>query len=130
MNIVYVLAPDRTPLMPCIPAIARLLLKEEKGKVVLRTPFTIKLYEQPERPYTQLLTLGVDTGSTVIGSAVAGEQGNILYLSEGEVRNDIATTMKERAIHRRLRRNRKTRYRPARWLNRRNSIKTGRFPQR
>lgn len=33
----------------------------------------------------------------------------------------------ERATHRRLRRNRKMRYRPARWLNRRNSIKTGRF---
>ena len=127
MNMVYVLSPDRAPLMPCSSVIARLLLKEGKAKVVRRTPFTIKLYEQPERTYTQPLTLGVDTGSAVIGSAVADEQGNILYLSEVEVRNDIATTMKERATHRRLRHNRKTRYRPARWLNRRNSIKTGRF---
>ena len=35
--------------------------------------------------------------------------------------------MKARAALRRLRRQRKTRYRPARWLNRKNSIKTGRF---
>jgi len=127
MTVVSVLAPDRTPLMPCSAAIARLLLKEGKAKVIRRTPFTIKLYEQPERTYTQPLTLGVDTGSTVIGSAVADQQGHILYLSEVEVRNDIASTMKERATHRRNRRNRKTRYRKARWLNRKNSLKTGRF---
>jgi RRXRR protein/HNH endonuclease len=113
--------------MPCSAAIARLLLKEGKAKVIRRTPFTIKFYALPENTYTQPLTLGVDTGSAVIGSAVADEQGNILYLSEVEVRNDIAATMKERATHRRNRRQRKTRYRPARWLNRRNSIKTGRF---
>src|SRR5215469_3340095 len=71
--------------------------------------------------------LGVDTGSSVIGSAVANEQGQVLYLSEVSVRNDIAATMKARARYRRDRRNRKTRYRKARWLNRRNSIKTGRF---
>ncbi len=35
--------------------------------------------------------------------------------------------MKERASKRRSRRNRTTRYRPARWLNRKNSIKQGRF---
>ncbi len=127
MTRVYVLAPDRTPLMPCSAVVARLLLKEGKAKVARRTPFTIKLYEPPERSYTQALTLGIDTGSSVIGSAVADEQGHILSMSEVEVRNDIATKMKDRAKARRLRRNRKTRYRPARWLNRRNSIKQGRF---
>src|SRR5262249_2195145 len=121
MNTVYVLGPSRAPLMPCTPAIARLLLKDRKAKVVRRTPFTIKLYAQPKGTYTQPLTLGVDTGSSVIGSAVADENGKILYLSEVEVRNDIAKTMKERATSRRNRRNRKTRYRPARWLNRKNS---------
>ncbi len=127
MNVVYVLAPDGTPLMPCSCAIARLLLKEGKAKVKRRTPFTIKLWWQPATTYTQPLTLGVDTGSSVIGSAVADEQGRVVYLSAVTVRNDIATTMRERAVHRRDRRNRKTRYRPARWLNRKNSIKQGRF---
>ena len=127
MIVVYVLAADRTPLMPCTPVIARLLLKDGKAKVIRRTPFTIKLLARAEESYTQPLTLGVDTGSSVIGSAVADQNGHVLYLSEVEVRNDIAQRMKERAVSRRHRRQRKTRYRPARWLNRRNSIKTGRF---
>src|SRR5258708_17215363 len=62
-----------------------------------------------------------------MGSAVADEKGNVLYLSEVEIRNDIAQTMKERAASRHTRRQRKTRYRPARWLNRKNSNRTGRF---
>jgi hypothetical protein len=127
MNSVYVLSADRVPLMPCRPVIARLLLKNGKAKVIHRTPFTIKLNAHPEQVYTQPLTLGVDTGSTVIGSAVSDENGAVLYLSEVQVRNDITKTMKERAALRRNRRNRKTRYRPARWLNRKNSIKQGRF---
>jgi hypothetical protein len=127
MTVVYVLAPDRKPLMPCTPVIARLLLKDRKAKVIRRTPFTIKLLALAEERHTQSLTLGMDTGSSVIGSAVADLNGNVLYLSEVEVRNDIAPTMKERSASRRKRRQRKTRYRPARWLNRRNSIKTGRF---
>ncbi|HEY4383997.1 MAG TPA: RNA-guided endonuclease IscB [Ktedonobacteraceae bacterium] len=127
MNLVYVLTPERKPLMPCAPAIARLLLKEGKAKVLQRTPFTIKLLEAPQTTYTQPLILGVDTGSAVFGAAVANDRGEILYLSEVELRNDIATMMKERASKRRNRRHRKTRYRKARWLNRKNSIKTGCF---
>jgi len=127
MNVVYVLSPDRVPLMPCACVIARLLLKQGKAKVVRRTPFTIKLLFQPEDTSVQPLTLGVDTGSALIGSAVSNERGSVVYLSEVQIRNDIAETMKERARARRNRRNRKTRYRPARWLNRKNSIKQGRF---
>jgi len=127
MNVVYVLSPDRAPLMPCEPVIARLLLKQGKAKVRHRTPFTIQLLGQAEHVYTQPLTHGVDTGSSMIGSAVSDECGNVFYLSEIQVRNDIANTMKERATARRNRRNRKTRYRPARWLNRKNSIKRDRF---
>src|SRR5947209_13542188 len=55
MNVVYVLAPDGTPLMPCSCAIARLLLKDGKAKVKRRTPFTIKLLAEPETTYTQQL---------------------------------------------------------------------------
>lgn len=127
MSVVYVLSPERRPLMPCSAAIARLLLKEKKAKVVRRTPFTIKLMAPPATTYTQPITLGVDTGSSVVGASAADEKGNILYLSEVELRNDIASTMKERSSKRRNRRQRKTRYRPARWLNRKNSIKQDRF---
>lgn len=123
---VYVISIERKPLMPCSSAIARLLLKQSKAKCIKRSPFTIKLlYKTTE--YTQKLTLGVDTGSSKIGSAVVNDKDEVIYLSEIEIRNDIADKMAQRSKYRRNRRNRKTRYRKPRWLNRRNSIKKDRF---
>lgn len=123
---VYVISQNNKPLMPCSNPIARLLLKQNKAKVKQREPFTIKLtYETTN--YTQILTLGVDTGSGTIGNAVSKDNGDIVYMSEVVVRNDIANKMAQRAKYRRNRRNRKTRYRKARWLNRANSIKKDRF---
>lgn len=123
---VYVISKSGKPLMPTTPRKARLLLKNGKAKCVKRTPFTIKLlYDTTE--YTQPLSLGIDTGSSHIGSAVVGEDGDIVYLSQIKIRNDITDKMTQRFKYRRNRRNRKTRYRKARWLNRRNSIKKNRF---
>lgn len=123
---VYVISKDGKPLMPCSNVIARLLLKQGKAKVKKRVPFTLKLlYATIE--YTQELILGVDTGSSHIGTAVSDNNGNIYYMADTKIRNDIADKMKRRGMYRRDRRNRKTRYRPARWLNRRNSIKNDRF---
>lgn len=123
---VYVINYDGQPLMPCSQVIARLLLKQGKAKCIKRTPFTIKLLYQTTN-YTQDITLGVDTGSGKIGSSAVAENGNVLYLSEVEIRNDISDKMTQRSKYRRNRRNRKTRYRKARWLNRKNSIKNDRF---
>lgn len=112
--------------MPTTPARARKMLRDGKAKCIRRTPFTIKLlYETTS--YTQSITLGVDTGSSHVGSAAVDSAGSVVYLSETEIRNDIADKMKQRAKYRRNRRNRKTRYRQARWLNRKNSIKSDRF---
>lgn len=123
---VYVISKTGKPLMPTTPRKARLLLKSGKAKCIRRTPFTIKLlYETTE--YTQPLTHGVDTGSSKIGSAVVNNAGEIIYLSEIEIRNDITDKMKQRAKYRRNRRNRKTRYRKARWRNRKNSVRKDRF---
>ena len=123
---VYVISKERNPLMPCSPVIARLLLKQGRAKCIKRSPFTIKLlYEATE--YTQELTLGIDTGSSKIGSAVVNNSGEVVYVSEVEIRNDIADKMTQRSKYRRNRRNRKTRYRKPRWLNRKNSIKKDRF---
>ena len=123
---VYVISQNEKPLMPCSNPIARLLLKQGKAKVKKREPFTIKLtYETTN--YVQNLTLGVDTGSGTIGTAVSKDNGDIVYMSEVTVRNDITSKMEQRAKYRRNRRNRKTRYRKARWLNRANSIKKDRF---
>lgn len=123
---VYVISKNGKPLMPTSNVIARLLLKQNKAKVIKKTPFTIKLlYDSTE--YTQDLTLGIDTGSSKIGSAVIDNKNNVVYLSQIEIRNDISDKMKQRSKYRRNRRNRKTRYREARWLNRANSIKKDRF---
>lgn len=123
---VYVISQENKPLMPCNNVIARLLLKQGKAKVKKREPFTIKLtYETTN--YTQNLILGVDTGSGTIGTAVAKKNGDIVYMSEVSVRNDITDKMTKRAKYRRNRRSRKTRYRKAKWLNRANSIRNDRF---
>jgi len=123
---VYVLSKDNKPLMPCTSVIARLLLKQGKAKVNRKEPFTIKLtYETTE--YTQSLTLGVDTGSGTMGTAVSTDNGKIIYMAKVVIRNDISNKLKQRASYRRNRRSRKTRYRKARWLNRKNSIKKDRF---
>lgn len=124
---VYVLNKNGQSLMPTNRhGKVKHLLKDGKAKVVKRCPFTIKLtYETTN--YTQDLTLGVDTGSGTIGTAVSKDSGDIIYMSEIVVRNDITDKMSQRAKYRRNRRNRKTRYRQARWLNRRNSIRKDRF---
>ena len=123
---VYVVNKDGEPLMPCKPVIARLLLKQGKAKCIKRTPFTIKLLYQATS-YTQHLTLGIDTGSGTIGTAVVDNDNQVVYMSQIEVRNDVTDKMTQRAKYRINRRSRKTRYRKARWLNRANSIRKDRF---
>ena len=123
---VYVLNKNNKPLMPCVNVVGRLLVRDGKAKVVRRTPFTIKL-KYDSKSYTQPITLGIDTGSSKIGSSAIDVNGNVLYLSEVEIRNDVTDKMKKRLKYRRMRRNRKTRYRKPRWLNRKNSIKKNRF---
>ncbi len=113
---VFVLNKIGKPLMPTIPVIARLLLKDKKAKVVRKSPFTIKLlYETKE--YTQPIIAGMDTGSAIAGcAAISGDQ--VLYQSEVILRNDIKDKMTQRREYRRNRRNRKTRYRKPRFDNR------------
>ncbi len=113
---VFVLNKNGKPLMPTIPVIARLLLKDKKAKVVRKSPFTIKLlYESTE--YKQPIIAGMDTGSAIVGcAAISGNQ--VLYQSEVILRNDIKDKMTQRRQYRRTRRNRKTRYRKPRFNNR------------
>lgn len=124
---VYVIGQDGQPLMPTNRhGKIKHLIKSGKAKVVRRCPFTIKLLYRSTN-YTQNLTLGVDTGSGTIGTAVTKDNGDVVYMSKVIVRNDITDKMIQRARYRRNRRNRKTRYRKPRFLNRKNSIKQNRF---
>lgn len=124
---VYVIGQNGQPLMPTNRhGKVKHLLKSGKAKVVRRCPFTIKLLYRSTN-YTQDLTLGQDTGSGTHGNAVCTEGGKIVYMSKVVVRNNITDKMTQRAKYRRNRRNRKTRYRKPRFLNRRNSIRDNRF---
>lgn len=116
MTQVYVLHQNGQPLMPTTPGKARQLLKQNKAKILHYEPFTIRLrYETPA--YTQPVTLGVDSGSTTIGLSASTEKKE-LFSAEVVLRRDVSDNLTERAMYRRNRRNRKTRYRQARFLNR------------
>lgn len=124
---VYVIGQDGQPLMPTNRhGKVKHLLKDGKAKVIRRCPFTIKLLYRSTN-YTQNLTLGQDTGSGTHGNAVYKGNGKIVYMSKVIVRNDITDKMTQRAKYRRNRRNRKTRYRKPRFLNRKNSSRDDRF---
>lgn len=124
---VYVLSLDGQPLMPIRRhGKVRRLLNSKKAKVICREPFTIQLLFDTEKNVS-CLTLKVDTGSKYVGTGVTDDNACVYYASEIEIRNDIHTKMEQRAMYRKARRNRKLRYRKARWLNRHNSIKQHRF---
>ena len=125
---VYVISKDGQPLMPTKrnSKIYR-LLKNKQAKVVRRCPFIIQLLYELEIAVVQEVVLGQDTGSKHVGTAcVANEE--VLYQSQVELRDDIKSKMDGRRQVRRLRRNRKTRYRKPRFLNRKNSTKLNRLP--
>ena len=114
---IYVISKNGQPLMPTENhAKVRILLKNEKAKVIKRCPFTIQLaYDSTN--YTQDITLGVDSGSKHIGLS-ATTKDKVLFESDVELRNDIVDLLSTRRQNRRTRRNRKTRYRKPRFDNR------------
>lgn len=109
--------------MPCKPRKARLLLKQGKAKVVKRTPFTIQLLFGSSG-YKQEINLGVDAGSKHIGVSATTIKA-VLFEAEVKLRTDIIDLLATRRQNRRTRRNRNTRYRKPRFLNRVRSKKKG-----
>jgi N6-L-threonylcarbamoyladenine synthase len=109
--------------MPTTPRKARLLLKQGKAKVVSREPFTIQLTTATGET-TQPITLGVDAGSKIVGLSATSEKEE-LYASEIHLRTDIVKNLSTRREFRTARRNRKTRYRKARFNNRINRKRKG-----
>ena len=125
--LVYVLDINGHPLMPTKRfGKVRRMLRDGRAKVISREPFTIKLLYKTKTHEVQECILGVDTGSKYIGAAVVSK-GKVLYASEVKIKDDIKSKMDRRRAHRQNRRNRKTRYRKARFLNRGNSTKKGRY---
>lgn len=113
---VYVINKNGNPLMPCKEAKAKHLLRDKKAKVVKKIPFTIQLLFDCEEN-VQYISLGIDAGSKHIGVSATTEN-KVLYEADVELRNDIVDLISTRRESRNTRRNRKTRYRKARFNNR------------
>lgn len=94
----------------------RRLLKSGMAKLISRCPFTIQLQYETTN-ITQPISLGVDAGSKHIGLSATTKE-KVLYEADVELRNDIVNLLATRRENRRARRNRKTRYRKARFDNR------------
>lgn len=115
---VYVLDISGQPLMPTSRHCkVRKLLNANLARVVKRCPFTIQMLYESDTHITQPISLGMDAGSKHIGIAATTET-KVLYAEELEPRNDIVKHLSDRRQYRRSRRNRKTRYRQARFDNR------------
>ena len=116
---VFVLNKHGLPLMPCSPARAKKLLKSGKAKVVKTNVFTIKLLGG-SAGYKQNIVAGMDSGSKNLATS-AVTNGKVVYQSQTQLRINVHSKMEQRAMYRRNRRGRKTRYRKPRFNNRKRS---------
>ncbi|QST02236.1 HNH endonuclease (plasmid) [Pontibacillus sp. ALD_SL1] len=115
---VFVLNKNKKPLNPCSPAKARKLLKQGKAVVHKKYPFTIRMKElKTQETNKQSYRLKVDPGSKTTGISIVKDK-EVVFLGEIHHKTDIKQKLESRRSFRRGRRNRKTRYRKARFLNR------------
>lgn len=116
-NYAFVLNIDRQPLNLIHPAAARKLLAQSKAAIFRKFPFTIILKEQVTQGIQQL-EIKLDPGSKCTGLAIlCGSK--LIWAAELTHRGAaIKAALLSRCQLRRSRRARKTRYRPARFLNR------------
>ena len=119
---VFVLATDRTPLDPTTLQRADQLLKCGRASVFRKYPFTIILHDRTAaESVTHSYRVKLDPGSKTTGIAVVAEDnGKVVWAGELTHRGQhIRDALRSRKAIRRVRRQRKTRYRQPRFLNRR-----------
>ena len=116
-NQILVLDTNQTPLTPCTAGMARSLLNSGKAAVFRQFPFTIILKKEVTGN-PELIEIKIDAGSKTTGLAlVQGEK--VIFGAELSHRGQaIKNSLESRRSLRRGRRNRNTRYRQARFLNR------------
>ena len=119
MQYVFVLDTNKQPLDPIHPAEARTLLRGGQAAIFRKYPFTIILkFAATNEP--EPLRVKVDPGSKITGIAVVNDDtGRVVWAANLHHRGQrIKDTLEGRRAVRRSRRNRKTRYRKPRFLNR------------
>lgn len=116
---VFVLDKSKKPLNMISHAKARILLKNKQAVVHKIYPFTIRLKDNSCVSNDKTYTVKLDPGSKHTGIAIVDNTDKVVMLAELEHRGHlIKKDLDSRRINRRSRRDRKTRYRPARFLNR------------
>jgi 5-methylcytosine-specific restriction endonuclease McrA len=120
MSKIFVIDSEKIPLLPIHPAQARQLLRNKKAAIYRKFPFTLILKEShPDSPVSAL-RLKLDPGAKVTGIALVNDvTGEVVFAAELKHRGfAIRDALTSRRQLRRSRRNRKTRYREPRFLNR------------
>jgi len=117
---VFVLDTNKQPLNPIYPGRARMLLSQGKAAVFRRYPFTVILKDEVANPKIEPLRVKIDPGAKTTGLALVNDStGEVVWVAELQHRGfQIREALTSRRQLRRLRRNRKTRYRKPRFLNR------------
>jgi hypothetical protein len=121
MSMVFVVDHERKPCAPAHPGRARHLLNRGRASVFRRYPFTIILGEGERAEEPEPVRLKIDPGSKTTGLAVVNDAtGQVVWAAELTHRGQqVKARLDQRRACRRSRRQRHTRYRPARFLNRR-----------
>ncbi|MCP2730514.1 RNA-guided endonuclease IscB [Symplocastrum sp. BBK-W-15] len=120
MSKILVIDQDKRPLNPIHPARARQLLSHKKAAIFRRFPFTLILKESHPDATVSELRLKIDPGAKHTGIALVNDaNGEVVFAAELKHRGfAIRDALTSRRQLRRSRRNRKTRYRQPRFLNR------------
>ncbi len=123
-NFVFLIDANKTQMNPIHPTQARKLLDTGKAAVFRRFPFTLIMKRVVKNIVTYPLKLKIDPGSKTTGISLVNNRNEVLWGMELEHRGAlIRDSLASRCLVRRGRRSRKTRYRQARFLNRRRSNK-------
>ena len=116
---VFVLDRSKKPLDMITNAEARILLRKKLAVIHKIYPFTIRLRDNSCVSNDKTYTVKIDPGSKTTGVAIVDNKNSVVMLAELEHRGHlIKRNLYKRKSLRQSRRQRKTRYRPARFLNR------------
>ena len=113
---VFVLDSNNNSLSPTTNAKARRLLSSNKAFVYKVYPFIIKLKQSFNS--TKSFSIKIDPGSTTTGIAIVDSDKAFFFFELIHRGKEIKKALLQRKAIRRNRRNRKTRYRECRFLNR------------
>ena len=116
---VLVIDKQKQPCNTISAAYARILLFTKQAVIHKRFPFTIRLRNDNAVLKDRSYTVKLDPGSRTTGVAITDDQDSVVMLAELEHRGHIIKkNLDSRRAIRRSRRQRKTRYREVRFLNR------------